>query len=196
MAEASSRIGLAAAAAAARAGNLVLMGGRDVDACERVAAGLRARGAAAFATYLDLADAGSIDRFVESADYLVGPIDVLVTDAGLAEAPAGPSTTERLIGVQHLAARLVPPMINGGRGDVVLISPPPPLGQVHRELQAWLSVLEAEFVGTGVRASTVRPAPAGAWAAAKDVGCLIAAMLDVSGRTRWPLVEVIPAPIR
>lgn len=159
--DASSPIGLATAAALSRLGDLVLMGSSDIDACERAAAELRTGGGAVFAVPLDLTDTESIERFVASARYLIGDIDVLITEAGCADPD--------IVGIQHLATHLIPTMLKAGRGDVVLISPEPP-----RALHAWLSALQAEFVGTGLRAANVRPG-----GAADDLGRFIAAMLDL-----------------
>lgn len=158
---ASSHAGLAVAIALARRGDLVLMGSRHIEDCERVAAGLRAGGDAAFAAPLDLADTNSIERFVESARYLIGDVDVLIADGEIAEPD--------IVGVQHLATHLIPAMLKSGRGDVVLIGPP-------AALHGWLSALEAEFVGTGLRACHLGPAAAGD---ADDQGRFIAAMLDI-----------------
>ncbi|EUA43276.1 short chain dehydrogenase family protein [Mycobacterium xenopi 3993] len=163
-----SPVGRAAAARLAQRGDLVLMGARRPDHCERLASRLRGQGATAFAGYLDLADTVSIDRFVESARYLIGEVDVLITDAGLCAAEA------HVVGAQHLAAQLIPPMIRHGHGDVVLVSPDlvagtkPPRTAVsaasRQALDVWVSGLDAEFVGTGVRASLVRSAwPAAGW---------------------------------
>ncbi len=127
------------------------MGARRTDVCEGLASRLRSDGAAAFAAYLDLADPASINRFVESAGYLVGAVDVLVTAAGLADGS--------WVGAQHLAAQVIPPMIENQRGDVVLISPElvgPSLPGAKRMLDTWVLGLQAEFVGTGVRASIIR----------------------------------------
>lgn len=129
------------------------MGARRTDVCERLATRLRSDGAAAFAAYLDLADPSSINRFIESAGYLVGAVDVLVTAAGLADGS--------WVGAQHLAAQVIPPMIENQHGDVVLVSPelvgPVPPG-AQRMLDTWALGLQAEFVGTGVRASIIRSA--------------------------------------
>ena len=186
---ASSAVGLATAARVALRGDLVLMGGDD--ACERVAERLRARGAAAFAAPLDLADPCSIDRFLATTRYLVGQIDALVTDVGLAH-------PDSLLGAQHLAAQVVPSMVDNERGAVVLISPEllgaaPPLRAVHRELDAWVSALDAEFIGTGVRVSLVRSAPERGVAAPGDVGRLVAALTDPAESRQLRVVEVIPA---
>jgi short-subunit dehydrogenase len=168
-------------------GHLVLMGSRRTEICERFAARLRSNGAAAFAAHLDLADPMSIDRFVESADYLIGSADVLVSAAGLAD--------RSWVGAQHLAAQVVPPMIERGSGDVVLISPElvgPSPATARRLLENWAAGLEAEFIGTGVRASIVRSTGGGA-VAPGDIGCLIATLLD-SPRMHLRVVDVI-APV-
>ncbi|MDA3640429.1 SDR family NAD(P)-dependent oxidoreductase [Mycobacterium xenopi] len=190
-----SPVGRAAAARLAQRGDLVLMGARRPDHCERLASRLRGQGATAFAGYLDLADTVSIDRFVESARYLIGEVDVLITDAGLCAAEA------HVVGAQHLAAQLIPPMIRHGHGDVVLVSPDlvagtkPPRTAVsaasRQALDVWVSGLDAEFVGTGVRASLVRSAWPGSRVAPDDVACVIAAMLASDERMHLRLVEVI-----
>jgi NADP-dependent 3-hydroxy acid dehydrogenase YdfG len=172
----------------AAGGDLVLMGTRRTDICERFAAQLRSDGAAAFAAHLDLADPPSIDRFVTSADYLIGPVDVLVSAAGVSDG--------LWVGAQHLTEQVIPPMIDRGRGDVVLISP----GLVgastptaDRRLQAWVAGLDAEFVGTGVRASIIRSNGSVA-VAPGDTGCLIAAAISSPERMHLRVVDVI-APV-
>lgn len=182
--EASSPVALATAARLAAGGDLVLMGTRRTQICEDFAARLRSGGAAAFAAHLDLADPPSIGRFLRSADYLIGAVDVLVSAAGLADGS--------WVGAQHLAAQVIPPMIDNRRGDVVLISPElvgaSPAG-ARRMLEAWVGGLDAEFVGTGVRASIVRstgPVPP------DDVGCLIAAAISSPDRMHLRVVDVIP----
>ena len=183
--EASSPVALATAARLAAGGDLVLMGTRRLHICEEFAARLRSGGAAVFAAHLDLADPPSIDRFVSAADYLIGAVDVLVSAAGLADGCWA--------GAQHLAAQVIPPMIDNGRGDVVLISPAlvgaSPAG-AYRMLEAWASGLDAEFVGTGVRASIVRstgPVPP------DDVGCVIAAAISAPDRMHLRVVDIIPS---
>jgi NADP-dependent 3-hydroxy acid dehydrogenase YdfG len=203
--EASSPVALATAARLVADGDLVLMGTRRPDICERFAAQLRSDGAAAFAAYLDLADPPSIDRFVKSADYLIGAVDVLVSAAGLADGS--------WVGAQHFAAQVIPPMIDRGRGDVVLISPALVGGSsatADRMLEIWVAGLDAEFVGTGVRVSIVRSAagatrPVTMRAAQRpdeeagnvqvppgDVGCLIAAAISSRRRMHLRVVDVIP----
>jgi NAD(P)-dependent dehydrogenase (short-subunit alcohol dehydrogenase family) len=176
--EASSPIALATAARLAAGGDLVLMGTRRTEICERVAARLRSGGAAAFAAYLDLADPPSIDRFVESADYLIGSVEVLVSSAGVSDGS--------WFGAQHFAEQVIPPMIDRGHGDVVLIGPS--TGRARRRLEAWVAGLDAEFVGTGVRVSIIRSTES---MPPDDVGYLVAAAIGAHLR----VVEVIaPGP--
>jgi NAD(P)-dependent dehydrogenase (short-subunit alcohol dehydrogenase family) len=183
--EASSPVALATAARLAAGGDLVLMGTRRTDVCERFATQLRSDGAAAFAAHLDLADPQSIDRFVESADYLIGSADVLITAAGL--------TDGSWIGAQHFVAQVIPPMIDNPCGDVVLISPHlvgPSPAKADRMLEAWAAGLDAEFVGTGVRTSIIR-SPGGTRQLPGDVACLIATVLGSPG-THLRVFDVIP----
>jgi NAD(P)-dependent dehydrogenase (short-subunit alcohol dehydrogenase family) len=182
--EASSPVALATAARLSAGGDLVLMGSRRTQLCEEFAARLRSGGAAVFAAHLDLADLPSVDRFIDTAEYLVGTPDVLVSAAGLADG----SWT----GAQHLVAQLVPPMIDNGRGDVVLLGPEligcsPPGGR--RMLEAWARGLDVEFIGTGVRASVVRSTGR---VPADDVSCLIAAAISSSARMHLRIVDIIP----
>ena len=184
--EGSSPVALASAARLAAGGVLVLIGTGRTDICEPFTARLRADGAAAFAAHLDLTDPPSINRFVESADYLIGAVDVLISTAGLVDGS--------WVGAQHLAAQVIPPMINDGRGDVLLMSPEL-VGawspRAERMLDAWVAGLDAEFVGTGVRASVVRSTGNGQ-VSPSDIACLIATMLGAP-RTHLRVVEVIPA---
>lgn len=182
--EASSPVALATAARLAAGGDLVLMGSRRTHVCEEFAARLQSRGAGVFAAPLDLADLSSVDRFVETADYLVGIPDVLVSAAGLADGS--------WVGAQHLVAQLVQPMIDNRRGDVVLLSPElvgasTPGG--HRMLDAWARGLDAEFIGTGMRASIVRSTGR---VPADDVSCLIASAINSAERTHMRVVDIIP----
>jgi NAD(P)-dependent dehydrogenase (short-subunit alcohol dehydrogenase family) len=183
--DASSPVACATAARLAAGGHLVLMGSRRPHICEGFATRLRSGGASVFAAHLDWADPPSIDRFVESADYLIGEVDVLISTAGVFD--------RSWAGAQHLVGQLVPPMIDNGRGDVVLLSPQllgaSPAG-ADRMLEAWVSGLDAEFVGTGVRASIVRSTGA---VPPDDAGCLIAAAISSPDQMHLRVVDVIPS---
>jgi hypothetical protein len=58
-----------------------------------------------------------------------------------------------------------------------------------RMLDAWVSGLDAEFVGTGVRASVVRST---GQVPPDDVSCLIAAAINSPERMHLRVVDVIP----
>jgi NAD(P)-dependent dehydrogenase (short-subunit alcohol dehydrogenase family) len=183
--DASSPVACATAARLAAVGHLVLMGSRRPHICEGFATRLRSGGASVFAAHLDWADPPSIDRFVESADYRIGEVDVLISTAGVFD--------RSWAGAQHLVGQLVPPMIDNGRGDVVLLSPQllgaSPAG-ADRMLEAWVSGLDAEFVGTGVRASIVRSTGA---VPPDDAGCLIAAAISSPDQMHLRVIDVIPS---
>jgi NADP-dependent 3-hydroxy acid dehydrogenase YdfG len=189
----ASGIGLAAAARLAVHGHLVLIGSRQVESAERFAAQLRARGDSAFAAQLDLADPQSINGFLAAAEYLIGTPDVLITDVGLSAPPSGAHGAR--VGAQILATRVIPEMIARGCGDVVLVSPE--LAGVRcpaarREFDAWAAALDAEFVGTEVRASIIRSAHPRAAAFTGDAGRLVAGMITGS---RLRLVELLPPAV-
>jgi hypothetical protein len=57
-------------------------------------------------------------------------------------------------------------------------------------LEAWVSGLDAEFVGTGVRASIVRSTDA---VPPADAGCLIAAAISSPDQMHLRVVDVIPS---
>ncbi|MDO3333892.1 SDR family NAD(P)-dependent oxidoreductase [Mycobacteroides abscessus] len=175
---ASSGIGLAAAERFAGAGDRVVLAARKIDLCEQAAARLRSEGAEAQAIPLDLTDTASIDRLVKSAADTIGPVDVLVSNAGLSRpwrtGDTDPSTLRailetNLVGAQQLAARLLPAMRDAGSGDLVFVSsdvvggPARPGMSAYTAskyaLEGWVSVLQEELEGTGVRASVVRPGP-------------------------------------
>jgi NAD(P)-dependent dehydrogenase (short-subunit alcohol dehydrogenase family) len=189
----ASGIGRAAAARLAAHGHLVLIGSRQFDSAERFAAQLRERGGSAFAAGLDLADPQSINGFLAAAEYLIGTPDVLITDVGLSGASSGAQRVR--VGAQILATQVIPAMIARGRGDVVLVSPELAgvgCATVRREFDAWAAALDAEFVGTEMRASIVRSPHPGAVGFPGDAGHLVAGM--VTG-ARLRLVELLPPAV-
>lgn len=186
--EAASPATLATAARLAAAGDLVLMGTRRTDVCERLATRLRSAGASAFAAHLDIADPLSVDEFIEAAAYLIGTADVLISAAGLADGS--------WFGAQHLVTQLVSPMLDRGHGEVVLLSPDlvgASSTAARRMLDAWVAGLDAEFVGTGVRASIIRSS-SGEAIAPGDIGYLIATMLDSSDMHLRVVDAIAPMP--
>jgi NADP-dependent 3-hydroxy acid dehydrogenase YdfG len=174
---ASSGIGAAIAAALASAGHPVVLGARRVDRCEEVAGKIRADGGEAVAVELDLCDPASIEGFARGATGALGPIEVLVSNAGdvqpISAAGADPGEFTRqvqinLLGAQALMHAFVPAMIERRRGDVALVTSevavyPRPGVAAYVASKAGLEGLAAamamECEGTGVRVGIVRPGP-------------------------------------
>lgn len=109
---------------------------------------------------------------------LIGNVDALVSNAGLSrpwDATSDDPGTFRaivetnLIGAQQLTSHVVAGMRDAGGGDLVYMSSdvvqgiPRPWMSAYtaskHALEGWVSVLQAELEGTGVRASIIRPGP-------------------------------------
>ena len=82
-------IGLATATALARKGARVAIGDLDLELAEKAAEGL---GGGAVAFDLDVTDRDSFTAFIDAAEEALGPLDVLVNNAGIM--PAGPFLSE------------------------------------------------------------------------------------------------------
>ncbi|MCB0958183.1 MAG: SDR family NAD(P)-dependent oxidoreductase, partial [Acidimicrobiales bacterium] len=123
---ASSGIGAAAAEALAAAGHPVVLTARRVDRLEALADRIRSDGGEAVALALDLADPASIDACADAAADALGPLDVVVANAGqissstaMADDPDefARNVHVNLLGSQRLLARLGPAMVERGHGD-------------------------------------------------------------------------------
>jgi NADP-dependent 3-hydroxy acid dehydrogenase YdfG len=174
---ASSGIGEATAAALAAAGHPVVVAARRTDRLDALAARLRADGAEVAVVALDLADPASIDAAAAVAAGVLGPLDVVVSNAGdvlpAATLAADPddfaaSVHVNLVGAQRLLARLGPAMVARGHGDVVLVTsdvvvrPRTRMGAyvaAKSGLEALGRALQMELEGTGLRVGLVRPGP-------------------------------------
>lgn len=174
---ASSGIGAATAQALAAAGHPVILTARRIDRLEDLAAKLNADGAEATALALDLADPDSIDACADAAADRLGPIDVVVANAGqISSATAlddDPDAFARnvhinLLGTQRLAARLGPAMVERGHGDLVFVtSDVVARPRTHMAsyvaaksgLEGLAKAMQMELEGTGVRVGMVRPGP-------------------------------------
>ncbi len=174
---ASSGIGRACALALGEAGHPVALGARRVERCEEAAASIRAGGGTAVALELDVSDAASVETFVKEATDALGPLDVVVANAGDVQ-PGGVVETDpaafayqvnvNLLGVQCLLHHTVGGMIERGHGDVVMVTSevarhPRPFTAAYVAskggLEALSEVLAMELEGTGVRSGIVRPGP-------------------------------------
>lgn len=121
-------IGRAIAAELARAGARVGIGDVDLGAAQEAAAEL---GGDVHAFEVDVTDRGSMERFVDSVEERLGPLEVMINNAGILL--VGPfleeddSATERqfavnVMGVVHGMRVALPRMRERGRGHLVNIA--------------------------------------------------------------------------
>jgi NADP-dependent 3-hydroxy acid dehydrogenase YdfG len=176
---ASSGIGAATALELGRAGWQVALGARRVDRLEEVAKQVEAEGGVAFAQRLDVTDTGSVDAFCSAAEDALGPVDLLINNAGLnLSALVAEATVEEirldievnLLGAIWMTRRLLPSMLERRSGDVVFVGSDSALnprpyqgayGAAKGGLEVFARVLEMETEGTGVRSILVRVGPTG-----------------------------------
>lgn len=172
---ASSGIGEATARMLGATGHPLVLGARRVDNCERIAAEINAAGGTAHAVALDLADEESISSFAKRAEELVGPVEVLVSNASHIN-PGATLQMDReafqrhldvnVSGTRALTQLIGPGMVDRHRGDLVFVTsqmtyaPRPGMaGYVASKwaLEGLVTALRMELEGTGVRVSSVRP---------------------------------------
>jgi NADP-dependent 3-hydroxy acid dehydrogenase YdfG len=173
---ASSGIGRAAAMALAAAGHPVVLGARRTDRLEETAEQIRAGGGEALALPLDLVDRASVAAFADAAEERLGPVEVLVSNAGDVQpltTVADPAEFTRqlqvnLLGAQALVHCVVPRMHARRRGDVVFVtsevahSPRTHMAAYVASkagLEGFAHAMAMECEGTGVRVGIVRPGP-------------------------------------
>lgn len=174
---ASSGIGAATALEMGRLGWRVALGARRADRIEAVAKQVEAEGGRAFAHVLDVTRPDSIDAFLAAAEAALGPVDLLVNNAGQnMSARIDEATDEELrldvevnlLGAMYMTRRVVPGMIARRVGDVIFVGsdaaqrPRTFQGAYNAAkagLEAFARVLAMETEGTGVRSILVRVGP-------------------------------------
>src|ERR1700722_15691191 len=128
---ASGGLGTHIARRLAREGMNVAISGRREDALAKVSAELSALGAKTVAVPADLSDLSVTDSLVEDVEAALGPVDVLVNNAGVEAVGAFTSYTRdeltstvnvNLTAPLLLTHRLTPGMLERGRGHVVFIA--------------------------------------------------------------------------
>ena len=174
---ASSGHGLATALALAAAGHPVVLGARRLDRLEETAAKIVADGGEAIGLPLDLTDDASIDAFAAAAQERLGPIEVVVSNAGdvLPATALGVDPDDfarqvqvNVLGAHRLVNRLGPAMVERQRGDIVFVTSD--VVRVPRTymaayvtsknaLEGLARAMQMELEGTGVRVGIVRPGP-------------------------------------
>jgi len=175
---ASSGIGRAVAVALGGIGWSVAVGARRADQLEETAQLVADAGGRPYAHPLDVCRPGSIDTFLDATNVELGPVDVLVNNAGIAT----PGWLHEMSDAQHeqiLTTNLLGPILVTKRvvatlrarraaGDIVFISsdaavnPRPVLGTYgvsKSGLEAYAATLALESEDFPIRSSIVRVGP-------------------------------------
>jgi 2-hydroxycyclohexanecarboxyl-CoA dehydrogenase len=170
-------IGRGIAAALLARGTSVAVADLDGDGAERAAQELRARGCDAVGVMLDVTDAASVGTAAAIVAQRLGPVDVLVNNAGWDELRPFVETDEafwrRVVDVNYLGAlrvthALLPGMLERGSGRIVSVSSD--AARVGSSLEAVYAGAKAALIGftkslarevakSGVTANVVCPGP-------------------------------------
>ncbi|HVI33951.1 glucose 1-dehydrogenase [Phenylobacterium sp.] len=172
----SRGLGLEMVRAFARAGADVVIASRKLDACEAVAAEIRALGRRALAVSVHAAKWDQIDGLIETAYAEFGRIDILVNNAGMSPAVPSHEVTEQLFdsvlglnfkGPFRLASQVAHRMKQAGGGVIINVSssgalmPLPgvvPYSGAKAALNA-MTVSMAREYGPEVRVNTISAGP-------------------------------------
>lgn len=184
---ASSGIGRATAVALGRLGWRVALGARRTEPLATTAELVALEGGTPFTHPLDVTDPASVEAFFTAVEGAIGPVDVLVNNAGIAVpgflVDTSPEELARevdtnLLGPLLCTRRAIPGMRDAGRGDIVFISsdtarvPRPGMigySATKAALETVARVVDMETEGSGIRTTVVRVGPtltdfAGEWA--------------------------------
>jgi short-subunit dehydrogenase len=172
---ASGGLGTHIARRLAREGMSVAVSGRREDALAQVVTELSALGAKAVSAPADLSNLSTVDPLIEEVEAALGPIDVLVNNAGVESIGAFTSYTREeltsmvdvnLVAPLLLTHRLTPGMLERGRGHVVFVASVagkigPAFNEPYAATKAGLigltQSLRAEYVEAPVGFSVVCP---------------------------------------
>lgn len=171
----SRGLGLAMAREFAKRGCRLAICGRDRAALDRAERELRSAGAEVLAVVCDIADADQVEDLIADVTAKLGPVDVLVANAGQIQVGPVDTTTEAdfanaldvmFWGVARTVRAVLPGMRARKRGRIVTItsiggkvSVPHLLPYSTAKFAAvgFSSGLRAELAGTGIRVTTVVP---------------------------------------
>jgi NAD(P)-dependent dehydrogenase (short-subunit alcohol dehydrogenase family) len=175
---ASSGIGQAIAVALGGLGWRVAVGARRLEKLDETAHQISAAGGHAFAHALDVSDPAAVDGFFVAAEAALGPVDVLVNNAGIAWPGALLDVDDEihrrvietnLLGPIYMSRRAVRSLLDrGAAGDLVFISSDvtvhprpkmPAYGASKAGLEHLATTIAMELEGTDIRTSVVRVGP-------------------------------------
>lgn len=174
---ASSGIGAAVAVALAREGAKVVIAARRIDALKSVSEKMQATRSTAkvLSVPTDVTDAAQVQHLMQSAATELGPIDILVSCAGVMyftmmannQTKQWDQTVDvNCKGLLHCLASTVPGMLSKGSGHIVAISSDaarkvfPGLGVYSASkffVEATLQALRVETAGKGLRVTALQP---------------------------------------
>lgn len=197
---ASRGIGRAIAATLAREGWAVCINYRERrDAAERLETQLRAEGCAVMTYQADVADRGQVSAMVRSVERELGPVSLLVNNAGISHQAlfqdTGDETWDRLLAVNLTGPRnacmeVLPGMISEKKGCIVNISSM--WGLRGASCEVGYAATKAAVVGL-TRSLALEVAPSNIRVNAIAPGCIETDMVKVLGEeTRQMLVEETP----
>ncbi len=176
---ASSGIGAATAIELARRGYRLALGARRAERIGAVAKQILGSGGEAFAHSLDVTDPASADAFCAAVERTLGPIEVLINNAGqnlsarVAEASDEQLRLDleiNLLGPMYMTRRVLGGMLARRAGDVVFVGSDSATrprtyqgaySAAKAGLEAFARVVEMETEGSGVRSMLVRVGPTG-----------------------------------
>jgi 3-oxoacyl-[acyl-carrier protein] reductase len=149
---------------------------RDAEAAEATVAEIHAKGCRAGAYRASVSDVGQVRAMVDAVLADLGPVDILVSNAGIASrglpvAETDPAELERVVathalGAHHVCQAVLPAMRSRPRGDVVVISSVAtrflgangaPYNMAKAALEAFAYTLAKEEAAHGIRVNVVAP---------------------------------------